>query len=216
MHGAGAPAALAPKRRGLHGVVLSLAPVGDHEAELFPDERTYVRGSVAARRRQFATGRFLARQSLIRLGEAPSSILPGQNRAPLWPSGCCGSISHCPDLAVAVVSRRHRSIGVDVEQTGRLHCGSFRLLFTDEEQRTDLGEPRATAMFSAKESVFKAVSVLTGLRMDFREVSIDLDVTEERFSARYVGREPANGIADRVIGLVTTTGGRTLTLAAVP
>ncbi|MGX9147748.1 hypothetical protein [Mesorhizobium sp. 128a] len=45
------------------------------------------------RRREFGWGRHHAREALRHLGFAPVAIL-SRDRAPLWPSGVVGSISH--------------------------------------------------------------------------------------------------------------------------
>lgn len=87
----------------------------------------------------------------------------GERRQPLWPEGLSGSISHCATTALAVVSRQ--PVGVDIEtlftpQTAIELCSS--LVVRDEEQilrACALPFPLAlTLAFSAKESVFKALS----------------------------------------------------------
>ncbi|MDE5205869.1 enterobactin synthase subunit EntD [Citrobacter amalonaticus] len=87
----------------------------------------------------------------------------GEQRQPLWPEGLSGSISHCATRALAVVS--HQPVGVDIEeimtpQTAGELCSSF---VDNEEERvlrsSALPFPLAlTLAFSARESVFKALS----------------------------------------------------------
>ncbi len=54
-------------------------------------------GAVPARLAQFSTGRTAARLALQH---------PGQDRAPVWPAGSVGSISHCVRLCLAVVAKK--------------------------------------------------------------------------------------------------------------
>ena len=48
--------------------------------------------------------------------------MTGTDRAPLWPAGAVGSISHTDDYCVVVVghSVEHRSLGVDAEPAAPL------------------------------------------------------------------------------------------------
>src|SRR5262249_45820256 len=52
---------------------------------LHPLEANFVRDAVPRRRREFAMGRACARRALARLGIEDRPLLPGHDRAPLWP-----------------------------------------------------------------------------------------------------------------------------------
>ena len=62
---------------------------------LLPEERGAVAKAVPKRVAQFTAGRVCARRALAQLGNTePVPILMGEDRAPQWPAGYVGSISH--------------------------------------------------------------------------------------------------------------------------
>lgn len=81
-----------------------------------PMPPTIVR-SVAKRQAAFLAGRRCAHGALRRLTGTGHYPAQGADRAPVWPNGCRGSISHSRDLAVAVAGRAvdWTALGVDVE-----------------------------------------------------------------------------------------------------
>jgi enterobactin synthetase component D len=95
----------------------------------------------------------------------------GQGRQPLWPPGLVGSITHAGGFALAAVARSSdlAAIGVDSEPligtaAGREIVG----LVGAAEQATLLGRGGddrliLTAIFSAKESLFKCLYPLVGV-----------------------------------------------------
>lgn len=150
---------------------------------LWPEEELQVTRAVPARRLQFAAGRRCARAGLLALGLAPGPIPAGPHRAPRWPDGTAGSISHTTGYAVAVVRRTATprlstdiSIGVDAEQLGRVGDHLYSRLFTPGEEAwlARLPGPQrdaaATAVFGAKEAFYKAQFPLTGAWVGFHDV----------------------------------------------
>lgn len=146
---------------------------------LWPEEEVQVTRAVPARRLQFAAGRRCARAGLSALGLPAGPIPAGPQRAPRWPDGAAGSISHTAGYAVAVVrptARPHISIGVDAEQLGRVGDHLYTRLFTPPEEAwlTRLPDPdrsaAATAVFGAKEAFYKAQFPLTGAWVGFHDV----------------------------------------------
>ncbi|WP_181167477.1 hypothetical protein [Mesorhizobium sp. B2-6-5] len=86
------------------------------------EEEAHLGNVVPARRREFRAGRLYVRQALRGLG-IPETVIPiGPDRAPIWPTGVVGSISHNRSLcAVAVgLSADYRSIGIDIEEDSSL------------------------------------------------------------------------------------------------
>ncbi|WP_330985734.1 MULTISPECIES: enterobactin synthase subunit EntD [Enterobacterales] len=90
----------------------------------------------------------------------------GEQRQPLWPEDWFGSISHCGNTALAVVSQS--VVGLDIEEifTPALctEIASSIINLAEEQilQTRDLPFPLAlTLAFSAKESLFKALSSAT-------------------------------------------------------
>lgn len=157
---------------------------------LWPEEEVQVTRAVPTRRLQFAAGRRCARAGLAALGLPPGPIPAGPQRAPRWPAGTAGSISHTAGYAVAVVRRTTSgpaggpgptdptriSIGVDAEQLGRVGDHLYSRLFTPGEEAWLARLPAArrdaaaTAVFGAKEAFYKAQFPFTSAWVGFHDV----------------------------------------------
>ncbi|HWS27500.1 MAG TPA: hypothetical protein VN259_13150, partial [Xanthomonadales bacterium] len=86
------------------------------------------------RRREFLAGRLAAHAALTALGER--GAVGRQGRAPVWPQGCSGSISHANGCAVAVAaSARHwQALGIDLEAPIKADVvPTLRRAFADQE-----------------------------------------------------------------------------------
>ncbi|MGO2111275.1 MAG: 4'-phosphopantetheinyl transferase family protein [Pseudoclavibacter sp.] len=157
------------------------------EALLAPESR-HVEGAVASRRAEFATVRACARLAMGRLGvpdAAGTPIVPGRDRAPAWPPGVVGAITHCEGVRAAAVAREGTvaSLGIDAEPAEPLSGDVLDLVATRREraelrglarERPDV--PWARVLFSAKESVFKAWYPLTRAWLGFDECEVDFGV----------------------------------------
>ncbi|WP_344071234.1 4'-phosphopantetheinyl transferase family protein [Streptomyces crystallinus] len=160
------------------------------KVELFPQEAEVVAKAVDKRRREFATVRLCARTALGRLGHPPGPILPVREgpawaqRAPRWPEGVVGSMTHCDGYRAAAVAPASAvaSVGVDAEPNAPVPDG-VRTMVTLPEERVTLDRLTRThpavawdrLLFSAKESVFKAWFPLTGRWLDFGDCVITPD-----------------------------------------
>lgn len=143
---------------------------------LYPDEAAAVARAVPKRRREFAAGRRAARAALARLGQAPAPIPSAPSRAPLWPRGFVGSISHCDDLCLAVCARSDDilSLGCDIEARAPLPEGLWDAITTAKE-RDWLRRCAALLpidVFSAKEAAFKALYPITQKMLGFQDLSL--------------------------------------------
>ena len=152
-----------------------------NESELHPDERARIGHAGEKRRREFAAGRMCARAALVELGMASDQPLgSAPDRAPLWPDGVIGSISHTDDYCIVVLAPADGSdggIGIDAERFGRVGDHLHRTIFTTTE-RAWLGRlpgperaDTATTLFSGKEAFYKAQHPLTGSWVGFKDVS---------------------------------------------
>jgi len=138
--------------------------------------------AVLKRQVEFAAGRFCAREALQQLGcESRATLAIGQHRAPLWPAGYLGSISHGDGLAIAVVTtaRSWRGLGIDMERilTNAAAEPLVEHLMTAAEQAVGnaAGLPLArwlSLVFSAKESLFKALYPGVGRYFDFLDAEV--------------------------------------------
>ncbi|TRX76004.1 4'-phosphopantetheinyl transferase family protein [Pseudomonas mangiferae] len=138
--------------------------------------------SVPKRQAEYLAGRLCAREALLPLLGRPAIPTIGNDRAPVWPHGVCGSITHGSGLAAAVVgpSRAWRSLGLDVEEDlpdDRAERLAGEILVPAELERL-AGLPAAerarqvTLTFSLKESLFKALYPLVRQRFYFEAAEV--------------------------------------------
>lgn len=137
-----------------------------------------LRTAISKRKAEYLAGRWCAREALQLLGLEGIPQLT-QDRSPSWPLGAVGSITHSHGVAEVMVGDANKwlAVGVDTEQwvsterAARLE----RELLTEEELKALSGMTplqranRLTLIFSAKESLFKALYPLTGKRFYFHD-----------------------------------------------
>jgi len=139
---------------------------------LLPEERGFVARACEKRIRDFATGRHCAREALGGLGFARSPIPMAPSRAPVWPSGVTGSITHTEGYAAAVVGSKERvmGVGVDAQSLSRkITPGMETLILTKGDadflarSSTVLSrEEKVHLAFCVKESLYKCINPLLG------------------------------------------------------
>jgi 4'-phosphopantetheinyl transferase EntD len=130
----------------------------------------------------FSTGRYCAIKALEQLGIKDAIIPIGIDREPIWPDGIVGSISHCDSLVGAIVAKKseHISLGLDIEEIGRVTSDLWDLVFTENEKvylNALTGrklEEQSTAIFSIKEAFYKFQHPLTKTFLDFLDVEVSL------------------------------------------
>lgn len=131
----------------------------------------------------FSTGRYCALKALEQLGMKDVIIPIGPNREPIWPEGIVGSISHCDSLTGAIVAKKsdHISLGLDIEEIGRVTPDLWDLVFTENEKQylstlcERKREEQSTVIFSAKEAFYKFQHPLTKTFLDFLDVEIYIE-----------------------------------------
>ena len=154
-------------------------------------------GAVLKRKREFAAGRQCAKQALARFGDT-SNIAIRDDRAPVWPNGIVGSISHSREIAWAAVARSSslRGIGIDAELVIKQETATEirdRVVNRDEANclaASNLPEPmRTTIAFCTKESVYKCLYPLFGITLDFSDVTLrQVDPRAGAFVAEVSGK----------------------------
>jgi 4'-phosphopantetheinyl transferase EntD len=178
--------------------VVAVEATGDLPGASLLAEEDAALGSVSeARRREFTIARSCARIALTRLGISPTPILCGSSREPLWPRGVVGSITHCPGYCAVAVAREtgFATIGIDAEVHDRLPPGVLEYIALDEERqwlrsRSTTDSCWDRALFSAKESVFKAWFPLTGRWLGFEDALVNIAPDHGRFTARLLVEGP--------------------------
>ena len=132
--------------------------------------------AVVKRKSEFVAGRYLARKALIALGANETTVGIGANRVPLWPSSFIGSISHSKDFAICAVANQDdiKRIGIDVENFLDIKVARdivISVLIESEYKLvgtyTNPNPVVLTLIFSAKESLFKALYPEVGHYFDF-------------------------------------------------
>lgn len=111
---------------------------GDVSSRLFPTEESAIANSVEERRREFMTVRHCARSALSDLGAPAVALPPGPDRAPQWPDGVVGSMTHCVGYRAAAVGWRSEeltSIGIDAEPNEPLPRNVLALVSPVDEWR---------------------------------------------------------------------------------
>ena len=138
--------------------------------------------AVPTRRAEFAAGRAAARAAMAALGLPPAPIPMGEDRAPVWPAGVTGSISHCAGacLAVAGLTERWGGLGVDVEPLAPLDPSLWPVILTPTEGQGGL---LALRSFVAKEAAYKAQYPLSRTVFDFH--TLRLDWQGDAFTTRF-------------------------------
>ncbi|MGL0958248.1 4'-phosphopantetheinyl transferase family protein [Vibrio vulnificus] len=129
------------------------------------------------RRAEFVAGRVVARDALVALKSPSHHVFVGEHRAPQWPSGWLGSISHTNHTAVCVARKMHKhaKLGIDMEKFVSERAAKeimLLILVTPQERAlvasTDWPIHRlVTLIFSAKESLFKAIYPTVGRYLEF-------------------------------------------------
>jgi enterobactin synthetase component D len=150
------------------------------------------------RMREFTAGRRCAAQALTDAGSCETTVAVGPDRAPVWPLGFVGSITHSGSFAWAAVARSAdvRSLGIDSEPIfdagaltdalGVAFDADERLLFCPHafakrgyKEQTGAPDTRgpdrvlATIAYSAKESLYKCLYPCVGVFFDFADARLE-------------------------------------------
>ncbi|NRA80054.1 MAG: 4'-phosphopantetheinyl transferase superfamily protein [Pseudoalteromonas sp.] len=144
-----------------------------------------IKNSVKKRQAEYLAGRYVASKALTELGHHVTNIPTGKHRSPIWPKGVLASITHTNELAACAVKHdsKHQYLGIDFEnwlthsiasQISRslIHTNEEELLFKNNKNKILL----FTLIFSAKESLFKALYPSVGFYFDFsaaKVISVD-------------------------------------------
>ena len=167
---------------------------------VFPDAL-----STAVRKRQaeFLAGRFMAKLALSKLGFSEGNVAIGHHRQPVWPDGAIGSISHSASMAVCVAatSQHLQGIGVDIElwldntqgnqlSNGIVNRAEQALLAAIDAPFSHL----LTIVFSAKESLFKALYCQVKGYFDMLDASIVNFTSEQKTLVLSINRDLSDDV----------------------
>ena len=158
------------------------------------------------RQREFRWCRESA-QRLLSSFEETGEVEKGLDRAPIWPAGFAGSISHSPSQVWTIVAptTKFRSVGIDTEMVVRpetRHLLIEEILKPQEEGRlrhlaVDL-QTQFTIAFSAKEAFYKCWYGINRKFFNFRDAEI-VDVSDLALSIRCRATNPNFGCRPEVL-----------------
>ncbi|WP_440903690.1 4'-phosphopantetheinyl transferase family protein [Catenovulum sp. SX2] len=135
---------------------------------------------------EFVAGRYLAWLALQQLTGQNQAVLPiGEDRAPIWPKGVVGSISHSNGHVVVVVkpAAEQSSLGIDIEQIlSNDKAQTLYKEFINPDELTVLNSSGdfsahdfallVSLVFSAKEAIYKAYYPLVQTFFSFDAVEL--------------------------------------------
>jgi 4'-phosphopantetheinyl transferase EntD len=132
--------------------------------------------AIPQRRAEFAAGRAAATTAMQRLGFPAAPIPMAADRAPVWPAGLSGSITHTRQMALAAVTRAPALIGIDLEPADAVTPPMWDAVFLPAERAQIAAAPdpvaMATLIFCAKEATYKAQYPLTRTLFGFDRIVI--------------------------------------------
>ena len=190
----------------------------------FPAEIDELPRAVDKRRREYIAGRVAAHRAMEKLGLSARPVLANRVRAPSWPRGLAGSLSHNDTTCVAAVARaaQVRSLGIDVEDDTPLAADLVATICTVEERawlatQSDPARGRlAKLIFSAKEAVYKCQYPVSHRVLDFNAVLVTPDVDTGQFEATFLERAGPFPMHARLDGRFAVSGGLIHTAIVLP
>ncbi|HHR5860542.1 TPA: 4'-phosphopantetheinyl transferase family protein [Providencia alcalifaciens] len=120
--------------------------------------------SIPKRQYEYIRGRICAADALSQLGCFQLDVGRGADKAPLWPAGIVGSISHNDNWAIACVAWEHEYSGLGIDIETRIEPSYLdamnQYIYTQEEfklMNLTVADrlTASTILFSIKESVIK-------------------------------------------------------------
>lgn len=180
--------------RPLFSAALSVAvtdPAAPNPAPMTEEAACLSPRALDKRRREFAAGRHAVRQAMALAGLPAAPVLVGEDRAPVWPEGTVGGITHTASCAIAAVGRKGvvQSVGVDVEEDTPLKeklLGEICLPGEIAWLNTQTDSLRlAKLIFSAKEAAYKAQYPFSRTVFGFSGMETEWDLPSGRFTARF-------------------------------
>ncbi len=150
--------------------------------------------AVEKRKLHFFLGRISAKEALAQIGIYNFPVLKGTNNEPLWPEGICGAITHTGNIGMACVAPKAivSGIGIDIERiTEKVSWDIVDRVCLPEEKKWVSEVPeskyqRLLMVFSAKESIFKALFPQNPIFFGFHEAELLWDNSLKAFQGRLV------------------------------
>src|SRR3981081_3713758 len=174
-----------------------------------------LRHATQKRQREFLAGRWCAEEALQCLGAGSTHVAMAEDRAPIWPDGVVGSITHTGDFAAAAVAWAAdiAGLGIDSEQIIDLTAARdiADICLVDEATLFKAAHGRSfcefcTFVFSAKEAVYKCLFPLTRKFLEFSDVRItSFDWNLKYFAWTAAGEHSGMGRLSHENGIMHTS-----------
>ncbi|MDZ4773598.1 MAG: 4'-phosphopantetheinyl transferase superfamily protein [Planctomycetota bacterium] len=202
-------------------LVVAAVPIFDASVILADAECAAVANATEKRKREYTTGRWLARELLHRIGSAQTTVACSPDRSPRWPRGFVGSIAHTDRRCVVAVGHAHdfASVGIDIEPVEPVETELFDFIATTAEREKIECLPVSSRgravrqLFTAKEAAYKCVYPLLGKFLDFAEIEIEFPSAANRFSVT-IAHPAARELA--LVGSIVECDGCFYTLVTTP
>lgn len=171
-------------------IAVAVQEVAASSKPLWAEERIAMARAVPSRLAEFTAGRAAARAAMQALGLPELAIPMGPDRAPVWPAGVVGSMSHTGGICVALVGRTDQvsAIGVDLELNEPLEPDLWAEVCSADERTYLNGLPDggrvARLIFSAKECSYKCIYPHVRTILGFDAMTILPDAGEGVFAAK--------------------------------
>ncbi|WP_408642442.1 4'-phosphopantetheinyl transferase family protein [Sinorhizobium chiapasense] len=141
------------------------------------------------------------------------------DRAPLWPFGVVGSISHSLSECGAVAGRSSSvlALGLDIEDDEPLGADLLPIICTPTEMERSGSSSRfgPKLIFVIKEAVYKSSAPSTGAFLDFQDVCVRTNDESGSFEAEIGNSEKPMSFGSRTInGIYLPFAGGIIALAA--
>lgn len=182
-----------------------------------PQEARAMGRMAPVRQRAYAAGRVAAQQAMACLGHPVHPVLMTPDRAPLWPEGLTGSISHSQSCCIAALGRtgQVRALGVDVEEDTDLDSDLFATICTTDERAWLSAQPQAGLLakliFSAKECAYKCQYPLSRTLFGFDMLQVTPDPDSGQFEATFLRDVPQFAAGTRLYGRFVIADGLIIT-----
>lgn len=214
-------AEIAAAVRGLFDLPVAVAvtrPDASHPP-LLDDEATIIARARPVRVAEFTAGRSAARKAMELLGHPPAPVPASADRAPIWPQGLTGSISHCAAWCVAVLARDGdvAALGIDIEEDSPLPSDLLHEICTPAEiariGRADMAA--AKRIFCAKEAAYKAQYPLTKTLFGFDRLDVTLRANGSAFDAEFTQDTERFRRGDKLPGRIVSVAGHLVSAVAI-
>lgn len=204
--------------RAMHPARISIQLLKNYRSALVGREKQVARSRGAKSRRDFISGRYCVRRLQASFGLPLQELIPGEH-GPIWKGLYTGSISHSQELAVAILAHTDScsAVGIDLERKNRVCFRSIKRIATDDEIRAyqEIDGFDWTLLFSAKESVFKALNPRYQKQLGLRGIDVELNAELRQFTVRSLKGKRVGKVVEDARGYWTSLENQLLTLVIV-